>query len=128
MTTKLWLQLYEHDWEFQFTEDHNVWVRGQDEQDAIITEAHQSDEHRALYDTWVEMRRAGHVERPPLTHRGYEITPVGYTWVITLAGSDQYCVVAKNPQEAVEMVDQYLGVVAKPLPSNVIQFPVGVKS
>ena len=123
MTTKLWLMLHEHDWEFQYTDDHNVWVRGQDEQDAIITEAHQSDEHRALYDTWVEMRRAGHLDGPPLVHRGYDVTRVGVSWVITREGLCQELDIASNPRQAVEMVDQYLGVVAKPLPDNIIQFP-----
>jgi len=126
MTTKLWLLLHEHDWTFQFSDDHHAWGRGQDEQDAIITEARRSDEHRALYDTWVDLRRSESVDVPPLEHRGYSITRVGSTWAITLAGLDQYCVVAKNPREAVEMVDQFLDDITpsiRAIPDNVIQFP-----
>ena len=126
MNTKLWLLLHEHDWAFQYTDDHHAWVKGQDEHDAIITEARRSIEDKMLFDVWAEMRRAGHIDGPPLEHRGFAITRIGSAWVITREGLDQEVDIARTPRQAVEMIDEYLDNVTpstRAIPDNVIQFP-----
>jgi len=45
-----WDQLNSHDWQYEFTDDHSVWLAGNVSREKLLSNRHKSIEHTKLYD------------------------------------------------------------------------------
>ena len=49
--------LAKHDWFFHYSDDHRVWVKGEESWSKIVQASKLSEAHRRLYDVWWEYVR-----------------------------------------------------------------------
>ena len=115
----LWILLYEHDWNFRYSDDHNEFRRGRDQYDEILRAVHESEECRNLFDVWGTMRGFNYVEGPPLSHKGLEVTRIGRLWVISTP--EREIGVADSPRAAIAFIDAHYPK-TRQLPDNILPF------
>jgi len=59
--TEFHKDLNSHDWNYQYSDDHDVWARGNRERVRLQRICDESPEHRQLYLAFINQRAAGNL-------------------------------------------------------------------